>query len=429
MNKPLGPAERLNVEEVLKAGSGARSGARRFAFWLLTLMLIGAAGAAFWYLRAGAATPATSYITSPVTRGSLRVLVTATGTVQPTNQVDVSSELSGIVRKVLVDYNSPVKAGQVLAVLDTDKLKATVDSSRAKLNAAKAKVAQTEATVVEKEDDYNRKARLVEKQITSTFDFEAAKAAYRRAIAARDSALADVGVAEAELKLNETNLAKASIYSPISGVVLSRDVEPGQTVASTLQAPVLFSIAEDLAQMEIQVDVDEADVGKVKEGQSATFTVDAYPDRKFKATIRQLRFGSETIQGVVTYKAVLTTDNSELLLRPGMTATAEIAVQRVNDAVLVPSAALRFTPPKEDSQGDNRSLLSKLLPGRPRFRRRSTRPKTGPDRKVWVLSDGVPSAVDVVVGASDGRRTEIIKGDIEPGARVIVDNVAAKKGA
>jgi HlyD family secretion protein len=427
MNRPLGPAERLNVESVLKQAGSARRGIFRIRNWVLAALVVATAGA-FWLTRNGGSSPATSYITAPVTRGSLSVFVTATGSVQPTNKVDVSSELSGIVRNVLVDYNSPVKVGQVLAELDTDKLKATVASSRAKLNAAKAKVAETEATVAEKEQDYNRKSSLVEKQITSAFDFEAAKAAFRRAVAARESALADVGVAQAELELNETNLAKARIYSPIDGVILSRAVEPGQTVASTFQAPVLFSIAEDLKQMEIQVDVDEADVGKVSESQKATFSVDAYPNRVFDARIRQLRFGSETVSGVVTYKAVLTTDNSELLLRPGMTATAEISVEHVDDGVLVPNAALRFTPPKDDSAKDDRGFLSKLLPGMPRFRHSTPVEATGAKRTVWVLQDGVPKSVDVVVGVSDGQRTQIVTGEISPGTSVIVDMGTAKKG-
>jgi HlyD family secretion protein len=424
MNKPLGPAERLNVERVLRQAGGTRRGIFRPRNWVLAALLI-AAGGAFWLLRNGASDSATSYLTDPATHGPLSVLVTATGSVQPTNQVDVSSELSGIVRQVLVDYNSPVKVGEVLADLDTDKLKATVDSSRAKLNAAKAKVSEAEATVAEKEADYNRKSNLVEKQITSTFDFEAARAAYRRAVAALASARADVGVAQADLDLNETNLTKASIVSPINGVILTRNVEPGQTVASTFQAPVLFSIAEDLAQMEIQVDVDEADVGKVKEGQKAIFTVDAYPSRQFQAVIRQLRMGSETISGVVTYKAVLTTDNSELLLRPGMTATAEITVEHIADTLLVANAALRFTPPSDAGDANSGGLLSKLLP-RPRFRAASKKEEGGSSRTVWVLRDGVPAAVSVVVGASDGRRTQIVKGDLETGAPVIIDTKATK---
>ena len=285
MNKPVSPTERLSIEAVLRMGSTRAGGLKLWylvAAGFIALLLV------LW-LVVGSPATSTKYLTDAASRGTLTVIVTATGSVQPTNQVDVSSELSGIVRNVLVDYNSPVKIGQVLAELDTDKLKATVDSSRAKLDAAKAKVAEAEETVIEKEEDYNRKASLVEKHITSTLNFEVARALFRRAQAVRESARADVAVAEADLNLNETNLAKAAIRSPINGVVLARNVDPGQTVASSFQAPVLFSIAEDLTQMEIQVDVDEADVGKVKEGQKATFTVDAYPDRKFQAEIRELQ--------------------------------------------------------------------------------------------------------------------------------------------
>ena len=220
------------------------------------------------------------YVTEPVTKGDLTVTVTATGTVQPTNEVEVSSELSGIVRTVLVDYNSAVNTGQTLAELDTDKLKATVDSSKAKLQAAKAKVAEAEASVLEARLEYDRKQKLVAKKVSSEQELESAEAAHQRNLAALESTKADVSAAAADLALNETNLAKAVIRSPITGIVLSRNVEPGQTVASSLQAPVLFTIAENSAKMEVQVDVDEADVGKVKEGQKATFTVDAYPDRE-----------------------------------------------------------------------------------------------------------------------------------------------------
>jgi len=207
---------------------------------------------------------------------------------------------------------------------------------------------------------------------------------------------------------------------------LSRNVEPGQTVASSLQAPVLFTIAEDLTKMEVQVDVDEADVGNVREGQKATFTVDAYPDKKFTATIRELRFGSEVVQGVVTYKAVLTTDNSALLLRPGMTATAEIVVAHVKDALTVPNAALRFSP-AETQQVDNRNFLQKIMPGPPHLRRPSTTEQpTGADRKVWVLKDGSPEEVSVTVGPTDGKRTQIVKGNLQPGQAVIVDAAASK---
>mgnify|MGYP001296145650 CR=1 FL=1 len=257
MNKPVVPQQRMDLAAILGAGAGAgagwtRPGARWFAAALAALALAAIA----WSM--GDSTSPVRFVAEPATRAKLVVLVTATGSVQPTNKVDVSSELSGTVRRVLVDYNSPVKAGETLAELDTDKLKATVDSSRAKLAAARAKVADAIATATEKQRDVGRKRTLAGKQIASTHDLDLAEAAHDRAVAALASARADVGVAEAELNLNDTNLSKARIVSPIKGVVLKRNVDPGQTVASSLQAPVLFSIAEDLKQMELQVDIDEA---------------------------------------------------------------------------------------------------------------------------------------------------------------------------
>jgi HlyD family secretion protein len=361
-------------------------------------------------------------VTEPAVRANLTVVVTATGTVEPTNQVEVSSELSGIVRKVLVDYNSAVHAGDVLAELDTDKLSATVDSSRAKLVAARAQIVQAQATVKETRVALDRKRALVSSSAVSRQDLDSAQAAYDRAVAAKAVAEADAGVAEAQLSLDETNLAKARIVSPINGVVLSRNVDPGQTVATSFQAPVLFTIAEDLREMEVQVDVDEADVGKVKEGQPASFSVDAYPERRFEASIRELRFGSEVVSGVVTYKAVLATANPDLLLRPGMTATAEITVDRVADALTVANAALRFTPPATDAKSGSRGLLSALLPRMPQFRSASPNQVETDRRRVWVLRDGVPSAVPVVTGLSDGRRTAVLEGELKAGDAVVVDS-------
>ncbi len=365
------------------------------------------------------------YMTEPATRQELVVRVTATGSVQPINQVDVSSELSGTVRRVLVDFNSPVKSGETLAELDTDKLKATLESSRAKVAAAKARVLDAEATVIEKQRELMRKRALANKQFTSTADLELAQAAYDRSEAALASTKADVGVAQADLTLNETNLAKACICSPINGIVLQRNVDPGQTVAASLQAPVLFTIAEDLRQMELQVNVDEADVGNVRPGQQASFTVDAYSDRKFPASIRDVRFASETVQGVVTYKAVLNVDNSELLLRPGMTATAEIKAIEIANALVVPNAALRFSPPAGDA-GQKRSLLQRILPGRPQFRAASKREVASADRTLYVLRDGAAVEVRVRTGASDGKFTEILSGEIKEGDALIVSQSISK---
>ncbi|WP_244500550.1 efflux RND transporter periplasmic adaptor subunit [Methyloceanibacter methanicus] len=345
------PSEKITPDETraeLEAVLGAGKSASRFRLLkplLLVGLAAGAAALAYMFFGGGGSADGTRYVTESVTRGDLTVTVTATGTVQPTNDVEISSELSGIVRNVLVDYNSPVTTGQTLAELDTDKLQSAVDSSRAKLQAAQAKVSEAEASVLEARLDHERKARLAERHAGSILDLEVAEAKLKRALATEESAKADVAAASADLAQAETDLEKALIRSPITGVVLSRNVEPGQTVASSLQAPILFTIAEDLTKMEVQVDVDEADVGKVHEGQNAHFSVDAYPGKKFDAQIRELRYGSEVVQGVVTYKAVLTTDNTELLLRPGMTATAEIIVAEVDNALTVPNAPCAFLRP------------------------------------------------------------------------------------
>lgn len=423
MNKPIEPKGHADLQAILAAASDSTWIQHRGLKWVAVAISAILLLAIVWFF--GGNSNAISYVTEPVTRGNLTVIVTATGSVQPTNKVDVSSELSGAVRKVFVDYNSPVQAGQVLAELDTDKLIATLNSYRAKLAAAKAKVAEAEVTSGEKERELARNTTLAKTQAVSARDQDQALAARDRAVTALESARADVKVAEADVQINEANLIKASIRSPINGVVLTRSVDPGSTVASSLSAPVLFSIAEDLKKMELRVDVDEADVGKVRAGQSATFGVDAFPDRKFPATIRDVRYASETTQGVVTYKAVLNIDNSELLLRPGMTATAEIKVTEVKDALLIPNASLRYAPPATSTTA-SRSLLSRLLPGPPAFRAAAPREDTGQNRTVWVLRDGEPAQVKIVIGSSDGKHTEVQSGDIQVEQTVIVDQTTSK---
>jgi HlyD family secretion protein len=418
-------AKAPDIEAILGVGKRAPSHLLRWRnlLWAVAAVAVIAAIYGLWSL-GGTRTPV-RYLTEPAARGSLTVVVTATGSAQPITQVNVSSELSGTIRKVFVDYNSPVTAGQALAELDTDKLEATVQNSRAKLTSARAKVEDAAASIEEKRAEYERKKTLATTNVSSVRDLELAKANYDKAVAQNAMAVADVGVAEADLRLNEINLAKATIRSSIDGIVLKRGVDPGQFVATSLQAPVLFVIAEDLRHMEVQVDVDEADVGRVKIGQKVSFSVDAYPDRKFPAEVRDIRFGSETVQGIVTYKAVLTIDNSELLIRPGMTATAQVVVQDVADALLIPNVALRFSPPTTSQQ--NRGFLKSLLPSSPAFRPPSKQEETGRSQRVWVLRDGEPVAIPVAVGSTDGRRTEIVKGDISPDQPIIVDATTAKR--
>jgi len=355
--------------------------------------------------------------------------VTATGTLQPTNQVDVSSELSGTVRTVSADFNDIVKVGQELAKLDTSKLESAVLQSRAAVESARAKVEQAQASLAEAESQIARLQHVRELsggKVPSQADIDTANAAVLRARADVASNKASVAQAQATLDGQLTDLGKASIKSPINGIVLVRNVEPGQTVASSLQAPVLFTLAEDLTRMELHVSVDEADVGQVKEGQSAAFTVDAWPERRFDAKVQQVRFGAVTLAGVVTYETVLEVDNSERLLRPGMTATAEITVNQLTNALLVPNAALRFVPPAR-AQAPQGGLLNALLPMR-RFGARPTNEK--PDAKhtkVYVLAKSRPQAVELVTGATDGTWTEVRSGELEADTPLVTDASAAKK--
>ncbi len=372
----------------------------------------------------------TRYRLAPVTRGPLTVTVNATGTLQPTNQVDVGSELSGILETVEVDFNEHVKKGQVLARLDTSKLSAEALQSKALLDVAIATLVEKKASVAEADAELRRLAALHKAsggRVPSPQELDTANATLARAKASVASSEAQIDQARAKLDFDSTNLEKAEIRSPIDGVVMTRDVEPGQTIASSFQAPKLFQLAEDLAQMELEVDVDEADVGQVKEGQQATFTVDSYPNRTFPARITQLRYAPETVSGVVTYKAVLQVANSDLALRPGMTATADIVVATVEGAVLVPNEALRFVPPA--AKREEPGLLQKLIPMGRRYSRPP--PPPGPARSdtrrtVYRLDAGEAVPVEIQVGLTDGRLTQVTGGDVDVGTELVVDVEAAR---
>lgn len=411
-----------DIRKVLGLGE-APQGRRRARVAVIVLALLLMVGLAIWYstARNGAAV---QYRNAKITRGDLTVSVTATGTVQPVNQVDVGTEISGTVRTVEVDYNDRVKIGQVLARIDTEKLQAQALQSQSTLESAQAKLTDAQATVVEMRDNLERFKRVREMsggQVPSQREFDAAAALLKRALSNEAALTAQISEAKWKLSIDQTNLSKAVIRSPINGVVLKRQVEPGQTVAASLQTPVLFTIAENLAQMEVQVDVDEADVAQVKLGQQASFTVDGYPGRTFSAVVKQVRFGPETVQGVVTYKTLLSVDNSDLALRPGMTATANVTVQRVANVLLIPNTALRFSPPVTDQAAQpSGSLISRLFPRPPASRPRDAAEAKGQQR-IYVLRDGQPSAVAVSTGSSDGVMTEITTGDITVGTEVVTD--------
>ena len=367
------------------------------------------------------------YLTEDAVAGKLVVSISASGTLQPTRSVDVGSELSGTLEAVLAEENDRVTKGQVIARLDMAKLRDAVAKSQAALAAAEADVAQNTATLGEARANLERLRRVAELsggKVPSKSELETGEASYERAVANLASARASVSQAKATLQTDETNIQKASIRSPINGVVLTRKVEPGQTVAAQMTTPVLYTIAEDLTQMELQVKVDEADVSSVQLGQPATFTVSAWPGRNFPASIRRVGLGSTTTDNVVTYKTVLSVANDDLALRPGMTATARIVTANRENALLVPNAALRFSPPTTSAAKSSGSILSRLLPRPPQPRKQQQAQAVsapGAARQVWVLRDGQPAAVSVQTGVSNGRQTEITGGELQAGMAVIVD--------
>jgi HlyD family secretion protein len=451
---------------------------KRYVKWALLAAAV--LSAVYFFLNRNADS-APTYITQDVRRGGITVTVTATGNLEPRNQVDIGSELSGTMRNVNVDVNDEVKAGEVLAVLDTTRLRAQVLQQESSLASAEARVLQSEATLKESRANYQRLLKVRElsgNKIPSQQDLDVSEAAVARGEGDLAAARAAVAQARASLEAVRTDLAKTEIKSPINGIVLVRSVEPGSTVAASLQAPVLFTLAEDLKKMELHVSVDEADVGAVQVGQKASFTVDAFPNRTFSAHITQVHFASSNTQkstssnsaqasatstGVVTYETVLEVDNSDLLLRPGMTATAQIITTSIEDAVLIPNAALRFQPEGVDVPGmpaanaRQGSPIQALMPGPPR----GLRMGGGGNReggalrrmgRAWTIEDGKPVLVLFKAGASDGRFTQVLElGELpnlgraatqlesnadfqkalqrklEPGTKVIVDSQAKAK--
>ena len=423
---------------------------KRATTWIVLAALALAAGGWWLWRDHSRAAAAPRYITQPVTRGNLAISVTATGTLQPTRSVAVGSELSGTVTRVLVDVNDRVKKGQLLVELDRAKLVDAVNAARAALQSARASQAQAQATLTEAKASLARLEevnRLSGGKLPAATDLDTARATAGRADAALAVAVAGVAQAQATLSTNETNLSKAAIRSPIDGVVLARNVDPGNAVAASLQAVTLFTLAEDLASMKLLVNVDEADVAQLKNGQRARFTVASQPGREFAAMVSRVAYGSTTTDNVVTYTTQLDVDNADLVLRPGMTATATIATTERNGVLLVPNSALRFTPAGTDAAAPARTgsgaseaagggILSKLMPRPPGLNRprRSGGGANAPggaaanvprEGTLWVLRDGQAVAVPVQRGLSDGRQTEVSGPGLAEGAAVITDQSSA----
>ncbi|TXC69727.1 efflux RND transporter periplasmic adaptor subunit [Sphingomonas ginsenosidivorax] len=391
------------------------------------------------------AKPQTEYTVTPATRGNLTVTVSATGKLAPTNQVTVGSQLSGLVTKVVADVNDRVVAGQPLALIDPEQLDDQIRQGNAQLAANQAQVNQARATVSESQAQLARLeevSRLSGGRVPSKTELQTGRATYQRAVAAMKVAEANVAASRAVLAQSQTQRARAIIRSPVTGVVLARQIDPGQTVASSFNTPTLFVIAEDLTKMKLEVAIDEADVGEVKIGQKANFTVDAFPGQTFPATISRVDLGSNltvssatssstttattTTGQVVSYAADLTVANPSLTLRPGMTATADIVTSDRRGVLLVPNAALRFKPTATD--GDASGGIAGSLTFRPRRggggAERTATLARGAQQTLYVKgADGTPQAVQVTTGDSNGTMTEVLSG-LQPGAQVITGQLA-----
>ncbi|KQS02411.1 secretion protein HlyD [Sphingomonas sp. Leaf357] len=397
---------------------------------------------------------AVEYSTEKVSQGSFQVTVSATGKLAPTNQVDVGSELSGLVTKVVVDVNDRVTAGQPLALVDPSRFQDTVNQSKAALAANVAAVEQARATLAQANATlarYREVSRLSNGRVPAKTELDTAVAEQARGVANLRAAQANVQSAQATLSSNATQLVKTVIRSPVNGVVLARQIEPGQTVAASFSTPTLFVIAQDLSAMKLEVAIDEADVGAVKQGQAATFTVDAFPGKTFPATITRVDLGSNlsaqsststttsstTTNTVVSYAATLSVANANQQLRPGMTATADIVTTAKTNVLLVPNAALRFKPvdPNAGASGSGGGGIAGSLTFRPRRggQERTATVGRGATQTVYVKDEtGKPKAISVVTGETNGSVTEVTGGDLKPGMEVITGQLAngveAKRG-
>ena len=365
-------------------------------------------GGGIWYSVAGRKN-AVQFNTVQVTRGNLKAAVTATGTVNPVVQVNVGTQVSGTIKQIYATYNSVVKKGQVIAQIDPATFQAQANQARANLIQAEATLLSLKATAANARKALERNRQLISKELIAQADFDTSEASSLSADALVRAQEAQVAQMKAAVDFAETNLRYTKIVSPVDGIVVSRNVDVGQTVAASFQTPTLFYIAQDLTKMQIDANVDEADIGRVKVDQGVDFNVDAYPDFLFKGKVSQIRISPTTVQNVVTYDVVIHVDNKDLRLKPGMTANVSIITAVKDNVLRLPNAALRFRPPEKE----------------PRQAARPAGPRK--EQSVWVLSDGRPKRVEIKTGISDGTLTEILSGDLNEGRPVVVE--ALSKGA
>lgn len=414
------PIDKLEIENTLGLSPKAKAKKSfRRTLWVGVFGAILAAGGYYYY--ASTQTPQkVSYATQKVASADLIVAISATGTVQPTMQVDVGSELSGTVKTVEVSDNAIVKKGDVLATLDVVRLSAQRDRAAAQVVAAEARLQDANSIAKQSALTLSRQKKLRVSGLSTDQGMEDANTAEARALAAVAVAEADVLSAKADLSIVESDVAKSQILSPIDGIVLKTSVKTGQTVAASLQAPILFTLADDLAHIQIEAAVDEADIGVVKSGQKASFTVDAFRGRNFDGQVNSISFSPDKTDGVVTYKTILTAANDDLALRPGMTTTARIVVNGANGATVIPNEALRYVPAVQ-KKSNGFSITQLFMPRFPR-NEKAEKPVIAADgtRSIWVLRDGVPVEVKIKTGLSDGKQTEVTGDGLNVGDEVII---------
>lgn len=401
MNKQVAPdmpqAENHNRLAQLTVTQSGQMGARIFrSYWLIgglaSLLVVAAIAVAWWTLGAQGTV---HYTTVPVKRGAITRTVTATGTVNPELTIIVGTYVSGVIQELYCDYNTQVKKGQVCAKIDPRPYQTMVDQNKANLAVAKAQLAKDRASLVYAKQAFDRATKLIQTNAVSQDAFDNAKSIYEQAEAQILFDEATIQQRQAALDAAQVNLDYTNIVSPVNGTVVSRNVTMGQTVAASFQTPTLFLIATDLTRMEVDTNVSESDIGGVMIGDEAAFTIDAFPKRIFRGTASQVRQSPQTVQNVVTYNVVVNVDNSDLALKPGMTAAVRLIVDQRNDVIRVPNQALRYTPGGFAGE------------------------REGGQAQIWMLREGKPTAVPVVLGLDDDNFTEIVSGEAKPGDQII----------
>lgn len=412
-----------NLQDELNNYSNKSSNKKYYIFALILLL---SSGVAYYYFDKNSTNKKQqiSYNTQKIKKGDIEVVVNTTGNLKPTNSVEIGIEVSGTIKEIYVDFNDEVTIGQVLAVLDTRKLQSQVDSSSASLIIARANQKESLVNVNNKKLNLDRTLKMYNqsnKKYPSKNEVDEVRFAYESSLASYESAQAKVLQAQSNLKTDQQNLEKAVVKSSINGIVLNREVEVGQTLAATMSAPKLFTLAKDLTNMDLIVSIDEADVADIKKDLDVTFNVDAHPNETFRGKIKQVRYNPVEVNGVITYETVVGVNNEKLLLRPGMTASAKIITKESKDNLLIPNTALRFKPLIQEPQAKQNSGMNNLVGAR--APRKSGEPKNinkSEFKEIWILENKEPKKVRVKILESDGKFTSVESRDLKIDDEIIV---------